>query len=870
MAWFGGSSGNVSTVLLDNKISQATSESIPNGELDLPIALEITDMIRSKNIPAKQSMRALKKRLTLIYSNPNLITSTLKLIDLCIKNCGFHFLIEIANKEFIDYLIDFIFKVQYNIKDYQIQNNEAKLNVGKFILSLLKQWKIAFADNLQLSYVEKVYNQLVNEGYQFPDLDTSVTSKFVDSEVPPDWIDSDSCMVCYTPFSMMNRKHHCRACGGVFCQSHSANNVPLVELGITEPVRVCDNCLAKQKVKSGKHKKEHSRGIGSYGSYEPESRSINNNNNNEEDEDEQLRRAIELSLQDSSIPAYTPPAPVQAPPPQPSGQDEEEDEDLKAAIAASLQEYESQQKINNMYQQQQPQSQPQQPEYVPSNPFGQPQEPESDLYNISYPQFGTSQQQSQQQQQYQPNQAAQQQYQSPQQTQQQPAYTGSPFQQQQQQPQAQAQPQAQPSQQENLSQAEEEQINLFITLMNNLRNDPKKQANIMYDQDLNELHSKIIKLKPKVNKSLRNSIEKYDIFMEMNNKISTISRLYDQFLESKLSMAYGNHYISPAVQNVQAAGGTLRTGLYPNYTDGQGISPQVSGYGRERVSPQVSGYAGQQQPAQAQQNTGYRRSSQEIPDSRYAEAQQAQQSTAYRRSSQEIPYTEAQQTGGYERQQQQQSQPPQQQSTGFYASYPQESYSTDSYNKYEQPQPQHQPGLPQVQVPTPTLAPCEADLEEEVSNGRTATSSTGPRRFSQSIYPEQQQKQQQHTPSSSSNIVYPTGEDYLPRKEEDTYEVSLPHYPPPEDLQQQLPVQTYVRRASTSLPENAVEDANMKYPSLENVEKREQEEEEERERLSSMFPRVPNNSTGGELQPIRTGGSRKSPYVPEPEPLIEL
>ena len=128
-------------------------------------------------------------------------------------------------------------------------------------------------------------------------------------------------------------------------------------------------------------------------------------------------------------------------------------------------------------------------------------------------------------------------------------------QQQQQQPQAQAQPQAQPPQQENLSQAEEEQINLFITLMNNLRNDPKKQANIMYDQDLNELHSKIIKLKPKVNKSLRNSIEKYDIFMEMNNKISTISRLYDQFLESKLSMAYGNHYISPAVQNVQAAGG---------------------------------------------------------------------------------------------------------------------------------------------------------------------------------------------------------------------------------------------------------------------------------------------------------------------------
>ena len=65
----------------------------------------------------------------------------------------------------------------------------------------------------------------------------------------------------------------------------------------------------------------------------------------------------------------------------------------------------------------------------------------------------------------------------------------------------------------------------------------------MYDTNLNELYGKVIKLRPKLNKSLRNSIEKYETFLEMNNKISTITRLYDQFLEQKLNMAYGNHNI---------------------------------------------------------------------------------------------------------------------------------------------------------------------------------------------------------------------------------------------------------------------------------------------------------------------------------------
>lgn len=58
MSWFSGSTVPVAD--LELKINEATSESIPNGELDLAIALEITDLIRSKKIPPKQCMRSLK------------------------------------------------------------------------------------------------------------------------------------------------------------------------------------------------------------------------------------------------------------------------------------------------------------------------------------------------------------------------------------------------------------------------------------------------------------------------------------------------------------------------------------------------------------------------------------------------------------------------------------------------------------------------------------------------------------------------------------------------------------------------------------------------------------------------------------------
>ncbi|XP_065057854.1 RUN and FYVE domain-containing protein 2-like isoform X1 [Rhopilema esculentum] len=49
---------------------------------------------------------------------------------------------------------------------------------------------------------------------------------------------------CRLPFSQTNRKHHCRCCGRVFCQSCSGHKLCIATFGYNSPVRVCGGCYA--------------------------------------------------------------------------------------------------------------------------------------------------------------------------------------------------------------------------------------------------------------------------------------------------------------------------------------------------------------------------------------------------------------------------------------------------------------------------------------------------------------------------------------------------------------------------------------------------------------------------------------------------
>lgn len=331
---------SVSSILeLDELIKKATSETIPNGEIDLPVAFETSDVIRSKKLPPRECMRSLKKRITATASNPNTHLASWKLVDICIKNGGIPFIVEICSREFMDFLENTIVK-------YNNEGNEIEFTTKKIFYELY----ITFKNDSQLNYVSKVYDKLLNsKKVTFSDElkgNVADAKAMFDSKVPADWIDSDACMICSNKFSFLNRRHHCRSCGGIFCQEHSSNFIPLPDLGLYENVRVCDNCFndydsKKSSSPKKKHKKKHKKST------------------DNEDEDELLRRAIELSLRESRGDAIEPVVPI-VNTERPSTNDNvevEEDSELKAAIEASLRQAEEERQIREREQQQQQQYQ---------------------------------------------------------------------------------------------------------------------------------------------------------------------------------------------------------------------------------------------------------------------------------------------------------------------------------------------------------------------------------------------------------------------------------------------------------------------------------------------------------------------------------
>jgi len=77
---------------------------------------------------------------------------------------------------------------------------------------------------------------------------TRVKSYDVHPVVPGDWIDdceAISCRICDNEFTVLNRRHHCRACGQIICESCSLKRKLDIVRG-TSLVRVCKLC--------GKHK----------------------------------------------------------------------------------------------------------------------------------------------------------------------------------------------------------------------------------------------------------------------------------------------------------------------------------------------------------------------------------------------------------------------------------------------------------------------------------------------------------------------------------------------------------------------------------------------------------------------------------------
>ncbi|KAI7846756.1 hypothetical protein BDC45DRAFT_528345 [Circinella umbellata] len=283
---------------LDELIEKATSELLPAHQEDVALQFMISDQIRN-------AMRSLHKRLQ--HKNPNVQMATLSLTDTCLKNGGDQFVREIASREFME-------------------------GISSIVHSSTK-------NTPSLSYLTDTYNLFRAEGVSFPEVQEPVNSFLLETIAPPEWTDSDVCERCRTPFTLTNRKHHCRNCGGTFCQECSSKSLPLPHMAIDESVRVCYGCYIKLKL-SRVAKKDGPLPL--YPGAPPQSAAAqatpssartptilnhsqpattkttaNNNNNNINDDDtqfeEDLKKALELSKidaeQTSGYGGYNSPSP---------------------------------------------------------------------------------------------------------------------------------------------------------------------------------------------------------------------------------------------------------------------------------------------------------------------------------------------------------------------------------------------------------------------------------------------------------------------------------------------------------------------------------------------------------------------------------
>lgn len=213
--------------LLDKATSQLLLET------DWESILQICDLIRQGDTQAKYAVSSIKKKVN--DKNPHVALYALEVMESVVKNCGQTVHDEVANKQTMEELKDLL-------------KRQVEVNVRNKILYLIQAWAHAFRNEPKYKVVQDTYQIMKVEGHVFPEFKES--DAMFAAERAPDWVDAEECHRCRVQFGVMTRKHHCRACGQIFCGKCSSKYSTIPKFGIEKEVRVCEPCFEQLNKKA--------------------------------------------------------------------------------------------------------------------------------------------------------------------------------------------------------------------------------------------------------------------------------------------------------------------------------------------------------------------------------------------------------------------------------------------------------------------------------------------------------------------------------------------------------------------------------------------------------------------------------------------
>uniref|UniRef100_H2ZE20 Hepatocyte growth factor-regulated tyrosine kinase substrate n=1 Tax=Ciona savignyi TaxID=51511 RepID=H2ZE20_CIOSA len=214
-------------IYTDNTIVSDKATSNLLLEPDLDSMLQLCDMIRGGDVKAKEAAAVMKMRV-IEETNPHVQLFAVHVLDTAMKNCGEAIHSEMLTDKYLEQLKELV------------RNSKADAVKNK-LLDMIQGWAVASQHNSDFKVASDLYNIMKTEGsYKFPP--KTDTADMFKSEKAPRWSDGEDCTKCKTTFGVIQRKHHCRACGGIFCSKCTTKQAIIPKFGIEKEVRVCDAC----------------------------------------------------------------------------------------------------------------------------------------------------------------------------------------------------------------------------------------------------------------------------------------------------------------------------------------------------------------------------------------------------------------------------------------------------------------------------------------------------------------------------------------------------------------------------------------------------------------------------------------------------